>query len=827
MGHERERTDNRGANAPAEGENRYRIVSGLISDYAYAFRVSSDGRLESEWVAGALTPMTGYSVDELKAIGGWEQLLFPEDLPIALEQLKRLLGGEPSVVDYRIMRKDGVVRWVRDYARPVCDDRRGVTRIYGAVQDITDRKTAEEALRKSEERYRIVSSLISDFAYAFTVAADGTLSREWVMGAIEEMTGYTEAEFMSRNTWSPVAYPDDVRAVNRQLGVLLEGRPDVVDFRMVRKDGSTRWVRDYARPEVDAASGRVVRIYGAVQDISERKEAEEVQSVLLNVSQAVSEADNLEELLATIHRELGRLVDTTNFYVALYHEDIDKYTFPYHVDEFDDNEEIQPAPLKKSLTDYVRRLGRAQMVDGAKFQSLIDAGEVELIGAPSSVWLGVPLRTGGKVIGVVAVQSYQERSPYTERDFQVMQFVSDNIALSIERKLAEEERERLEAQIRHAQKLESLGVLAGGIAHDFNNLLTGVLGNVELALMQVPESSPAHESLREARASTERAADLSRQMLAYSGKGSFVIEPVDLNELVTEIGNLLEVSVSKNVALSYDLARELPPVVADRTQLHQVVMNLITNASDSIGDGGGVVTLRTGRLWCDRAYLSETYLDDNLDEGEYLYLEVSDTGCGMDADTLQRIFDPFFTTKFTGRGLGLASALGIVRGHRGAIKVSSSPGSGTTFTVLLPVGRSAPHVEEAARRPGADEGDVGGKVLLVDDEDAVREIGMRLLEQAGFEVVGAADGREAVDYYREHANEIACVLLDLTMPRMGGEETFKELRRIREDVRVVLSSGFSEQEVVGKFDGDGIVGFVQKPYRFEKLVSEVQTAARR
>jgi len=687
------------------------------------------------------------------------------------------------------------------------------------------REAAERTGRESEERYRIVSGLISDFAYAFKVAPDGQLSREWVTGAIEEMTGYTEAEFMSQQVWSPVSGPEDAPVVERQLEELLGGKAAVVDFRMVRKDGSAKWVRDYARPVVDPESGRVVRIYGAVQDISRRKEAEEVQSVLLNVSQAVSESDNLEELLATIHRELGRLIDTTNFYVALYHEDIDKYTFPYHVDEFDDNEEIEPSALRNSLTDYIRRLGRARMVDEATFRQLVDEGEVELIGAPSSIWLGVPLKTGGKVIGVVAVQSYKERSPYSERDFQVMMFVSDNIAMAIERKLAEEERERLEAQVRHAQKLESLGVLAGGIAHDFNNLLTGVLGNLELGLLQVDKASPVAHSLAEARASAERAADLSRQMLAYSGKGSFVIEAVDVNELVTEIGNLLEVSVSKNVALSYDLSRQLPPVIADVTQLHQVVLNLVTNASDSIGEEGGVVTLRTGVRECDRAFLSETYLDDHLPEGHYLYLEVSDTGCGMDAETVQRIFDPFFSTKFTGRGLGLASALGIIRGHSGAIKVTSEKGMGTTFTVLMPVG-SRVAVTAPEREDSTATNDEGGTVLFVDDEDAVREIGMRLLETAGFEVIGAADGVEAVDYYREHAQEISCVLLDLTMPRMGGEEAFEELRKIRDDVRVVVSSGFSEQEVAGRFADGGVFGFVQKPYKFDKLVAEVEAAAR-
>jgi len=807
-------------------EERCRVISSLVSDFVYGFRVGPAGELCDPWVAGDLARMTGYTFDELESGRCWQKLIHPDDMPIAMGQLDELLKGGSSVVDYRIIHKDGEVRWTRDYATPILDEQTGrVARIYGAVQDISGSRQTEAALRESEERYRIVSSLISDFAYGFRVGPSGELSREWVTGAVTEMTGYTEEEFIAGLGWSAAADPADAEVVKQQLAELLEGRASVADFRLKRKDGSTRWVRDYARPVKDEGTGRVARIYGAVQDIGDRKEAEDVQSVLLNVSQAVSESGNLEELLATIHHELGRLIDTTNFYVALYHEETGKYTFPYHVDQFDANEQIQPATLEKSLTDYVRRLGRAQMIEEPAFQGLVDSGEVELIGAPSAIWLGVPLKAAGKVIGVVVVQSYQESSPYSESDFQVMTFVSGNIAMAIERKLAEEERERLEAQVRHAQKLESLGVLAGGIAHDFNNLLTGVLGNIELGLLQVEEGSSAARSFTEARVSAERAADLSRQMLAYSGKGNFVIEAVDVNALVSEIGNLLEVSVSKNVALSYDLHGGLPPVVADVTQLHQVLLNLVTNASDSIGDEGGVVTLRTGIRDCDRAYLSETYLDDHLAEGDYLFIEVSDTGCGMDPETMQRIFDPFFSTKFTGRGLGLASALGIVRGHSGAIKVASGEGSGTTFTVLLPVGNCVsamrPEKEvEAASNEGV------GIVLLVDDEDAVRDIGMRLLEQAGFAVVGAADGCEAVDYYREHCDDVSCVLLDLTMPRMGGEETFQELRKIREDVRVVLSSGFSEQEVVGRFAEGGICGFVQKPYRFEKLVAEVEAAAR-
>ena len=272
-------------------EERCRVISSLISDFTYGFSVEPDGELGDAWATGDLSRMTGYTFDELRRGRRWQDLIHPDDMPIAMGQLNDLLKGESSVVDYRIIRKDGDIRWTRDYARPVLDEQTGrVVRIYGAVQDVSGRRQTEAALRESEERYRVVSSLISDFAYGFSIGPNGELSREWVTGAVTEMTGYTEEEFIAGGGWSAAADPADAEVVKGQLAEILAGRAVVVDFRLTCKDGSVRWVRDYARPVRDEATGRVARIYGAVQDISERKEAEEVQSVLLNVSQAVSPA---------------------------------------------------------------------------------------------------------------------------------------------------------------------------------------------------------------------------------------------------------------------------------------------------------------------------------------------------------------------------------------------------------------------------------------------------------------------------------------------------------------------------------------------------------
>jgi len=399
-----------------------------------------------------------------------------------------------------------------------------------------------------------------------------------------------------------------------------------------------------------------------------------------------------------------------------------------------------------------------------------------------------------------------------------------------ERKRMEKERLQLERRLLQSQKLESLGILAGGIAHDFNNLLMAILGNVDLALSDLSPLSPARESIREIETATRRAADLARQMLAYSGKGKFVLERIDLNELVREMSHLLEVTLSKKAVLKYNFAEFLPRMEGDPTQIRQIVMNLLTNASEAIGEQSGVVALSTGAMFCDRPYLRnlEPFVGapDGAPpaEGLYVYFEVADTGCGMDAETLGRIFDPFFTTKFTGRGLGLAAVLGIVRGHRGLIKVYSEPGRGTTFKVLFPA--CAEKTEQTAAAVAATGAAApwrgAGLVLVADDEETVRSITRRQLERLGFEVATAADGAEALERFRADADRVACVLLDLTMPKLGGEEVFRELRRIRPDARVILMSGYNEQDATQRFTGKRLAGFLQKPFRAQDLVDKLR-----
>ncbi|GFO55727.1 hypothetical protein GMSM_27340 [Geomonas sp. Red276] len=377
----------------------------------------------------------------------------------------------------------------------------------------------------------------------------------------------------------------------------------------------------------------------------------------------------------------------------------------------------------------------------------------------------------------------------------------------------------LEQQLLHAQKLESLGVLAGGIAHDFNNILMAIIGNADLAAMRLGAESPVLDNLHRIQEASKRAADLTKQMLAYSGKGRFMVEIVDLNLLLENMLHLLQASVSKKAQLVLELERPLPPLEADAAQLRQIVMNLVLNASEALGDEIGTITISTGVAECDRATLRQEWHEEKLAEGRYVVLEVSDTGCGMEKETLARLFDPFFTTKFTGRGLGMAAVLGIVKGHKGGVRVASEPNRGATVSILLPASRRVAELLDAYRdtpdqpeQPVAGESLLprGGKVLLVDDEEAVRRVGVEMLGQLGYSTIEAVDGEEAVEIFK--ANPVELVILDLTMPRMDGEQCLRELQRLKPGVRVIMSSGYSEQEIAPRLSGKGVAGFIQKPY---------------
>ncbi len=440
-------------------------------------------------------------------------------------------------------------------------------------------------------------------------------------------------------------------------------------------------------------------------------------------------------------------------------------------------------------------------------------------------WSQPVLSAGGRLLGTFAMYYSKPRKP-SRLHLQLIDAAARLATVALERARAEEEHRSLEAQMRQAQKLESLGVLAGGIAHDFNNLLTGIMGYASLASYSLTGTNlPAAKHVNEIQKVSQRAADLTKQMLAYSGKGRFVVMPMDLGKLVDELAHLLEISISKKARIHYDFSPDLPLVEVDPAQVQQVVMNLITNASEALGDQPGDIRIATGTIEAKREYLTSPYIDAELPAGTYVHVDVTDTGCGMDEATRTKIFDPFFTTKFTGRGLGMSAVLGIMRGHRGTIKIESQPGAGTTIRLLFPattLARPAPKKAWSNRVVTRHDLDAYGTVLIVDDEEMVRNIAAAILAESGYRVLTAVDGAQGLEVFAREAGQIDLVLLDLTMPVMDGVETLHELRKSGSDVPVVLSSGYTEQEVKDRINGDRFEAFVQKPYTRESMLETIR-----
>ena len=410
----------------------------------------------------------------------------------------------------------------------------------------------------------------------------------------------------------------------------------------------------------------------------------------------------------------------------------------------------------------------------------------------------------------------------------------NNLANALQQRGAEntrlqEEHLHLERQMLHAQKLESLGVMAGGIAHDFNNLLQSILGNMELAKTKLVPDSASQKYIVNAMSSAQRAAQLTGLMLTYVGKGFITKKDLDLNEMIRENADMLRAATSAAVSMELCLCAELPTIIADEAHLQQVVMNLMSNAAESIERPSGLIRFTTGVQCCDTACLATSLLEEKPEAGSFVFLEVSDNGCGMDKDTIKRLFEPFFTTKFTGRGLGMSAVMGIIKTHGGALFVESEPGTGTTFRVLFPIPESAP--PSAAHEPGTQLKSVAvlksgkplcGVALVVDDEKAVLRVCTKMVTLCGLTVITACDGVDAVAQFREHSDQISVVLMDLTMPNMDGITAMAEIYSIRPDSRIILSSGFNAKELGERISSQPPAGFIRKPYSMVELETELR-----
>ncbi|MEX2015883.1 MAG: PAS domain S-box protein [Candidatus Hydrogenedentales bacterium] len=776
--------------------------------------------------------MFGYSPGQLRRIDPLS-LIHPEDRPQVIDKHRRRMAGEAvgRTVEFRMHHRNGDERWVLG-SFDLIKRRDEILCTHVMLNDITQRKQAQEALLFRLQLESIISVTSSNFISSDIDQVDDNISQ--AMKALGEFTGADRAYIFSfdvkdgafkhiANTHEWCADGVTPQIQNLQ-DVPYTDYPDTFGQLLQRQVYTVPSVAalDHADPAKAGFQAQDIRSLYVVPMVFENKIvgclgldftraetaiSDDILVLLRTIGEIIAGAQSRKETMAALRDKEEKYRNILRSIVEGYYEFDLQGTLQFFNDRVPEILRYKPEDLQgihvSKLYDE-RTLGLVNSIN----KSVAETGE-----SFSAIELPL-LRADGSTV-------YIEASGALVRDGQGRQTGFRGIFRDVtERRQADEERRQLEGQMQHAQKLESLGVLAGGIAHDFNNLLMGVLANASLANQDLDEHSPTGRCLRQIELSAQRAADLANQMLTYSGKGTFTVRPLDVSALVEEMAHLLEVSTSKKARFVYMFDRSLPAIEGDATQLRQVVMNLITNASDALGEESGIIEVQTGAIDAGEAEFEDAYFNYTPTQERYVFLEVRDTGCGMDAATKERIFDPFFTSKFTGRGLGLAAVMGIIRGHRGAVKVDSERGKGTAFRVYFPASAQAkPAALEHSPATTSATGE--GTILVADDEALILDVTERILSKAGYTVLTAQDGEECLALFHERRHEIDAVLLDMTMPKLGGAEAFLAIGDIAPEVPVILSSGFNEQEASAKFGGRKPAGFLQKPYRAADLVAAI------
>ena len=714
----------------------------------------------------------GYSREELLD-KTFLEITHPDDRETCVHAIDALLTGELSTycAEKRYLRKNGTAVWARVNVSLVRDQKSQPQYFIGVVEDTTERIQAERALRESEQR--------------LTVALSATRMGVWDYDLRERRMSLSPAYaelFGSPRTyadWLALIHPDDRQRVWELGRDGVAGKNSwEAEFRVLLPDGKVRWLLTKAAVLLDD-SGEAARLVGASLDITERKQAEtalrESEELFRNLADTapvmmwMSGPDKLCTFFnktwliftgRTMEQELGN-----GWAEGVHADDLDR-CYASYCSAFDARRDFH--------IEY--RLRRA---DG-EYRWLLCSGVPRF--APGGVFAG-----------------------YIGSDIDITEFKRASVE-AVER-----------------QKLESLGVLTSGIAHDFNNLLGSVLADAELAELEVAAGSSPYEQIQRIKAVAVRAAEIVRELMIYSGQDQADFGSVDLSRLVEEMLELLKVSISKHAVLKTDLPKNLPAVRGNAAQIRQIVMNLIINASEALGEKDGVIRVTTSMAGSGRNLSSISAA--SLPEGDYLRLEVSDTGCGITEEQQSRIFDPFFTTKFAGRGLGLAVVHGIVRANGGAIHLSSTPGQGTTFQIFLPGAGAGPeqNLAPSTPYPAVETNGRAATLLLVEDEETLRTSVSKMLSRRGFSVVGAGDGSAAVDVLRGHPGKIDIILLDMTLPGTPSREVIEEAQRTRPAVKIVLTSAYSRETVAQSIDAPIVKGFIRKPFQVGDLVQLLRT----
>jgi two-component system cell cycle sensor histidine kinase/response regulator CckA len=642
----------------------------------------------------------------------------------------------------------------------------------------------------THDRYQQLFESTVDYA-AFHLSLDGTVET-WNPGA-QRIFLYEPGEIIGRTGTLLFTPEDNLQGVpEHELRFAIEsGRAE--DSRWhIRKDGSRFWANGVMVGLRDEA-GAVTGVAKIIRDDTELKRSEELLQYQLNLAEAI--ANNAAEGLILVDKE-GRLTFINRSAQSM---------FGWSQDEL----------VGQLLHDRLRcRSAEGNWLSSEECPHMKVLISGETLRSEEDFFLHkegklIPISSS---VAAIASDSTISGAVLVVRDL-------------TQKKSSEALQRENEAALQQAQKLESIGVLAGGIAHDFNNLLTGIMGNAGLArrALDSGKTEQAASLLGDVLSASQRAADLTRQLLAYAGKGRFVIASVDLCRLVSEVSTLIRASISKKINLVIDVPEDCPLVEADRAQLQQLVMNLVINGGEAIGDEPGTLTVRVRTQHVTERRERPRAEGFPIVTGEYVRIEVTDTGAGMDPETRNRIFEPFFTTKFLGRGLGLSAALGIVRGHHGAISVRSEPGRGTAFTVLLPVPREPRVSDRVSGHFLVEHGLQGaGTILVADDEEGIRALVSNVLGEAGYTVELAEDGQQVVERLRDLGDDVRLILLDLTMPELGGAEAASELRRMQPNTPIIAMSGYGDIEVLQQFSEAGVDEFLPKPFTPEELAAKVR-----
>jgi len=734
------------------------------------------------------------------------------------EVLEAFARSEAFVnLDNALKTKNGPVIWVTTNGIPVSDAKGALVGYRGSHTDISERKRAEAALRDSEQRFRAVLEGASD---GFLLADVESMRFQLCNEAFCQMLGWNREETLRLSVFD-IHPADSLDFVQKAFENIARGElRHVKDVPMKRRDGQVFLAE---------ISANLVRLEGKTyaagffRDVTELRQMEE----------RLKESEVKFRTMASAAKDAFILIDEAGC-VSFWNAAAERM-FGYSAEEIC-GQSVHETLAAQSYRDACRK-GFPNFLSGGQgpvIGKTLELTAVRKDGTEFPIELSISfIHTTGKRHSLGILRDITDRKQAedalrhardelerrvesrTEELTRVDAKLSTEIAV---RKRAQEEHRDLESKLHQVQRLESLTVLACGIAHDFNNLLLAVLGNAELALRRLPISSPIRGNLEDIRSAAETLEDLCQQMLVYAGRGTLVMEPVDLSAVVEEVRKILSISQSSKATVTYNLDRSVPRIDADRSQIQQVAMNLIINASDSLGGQPGTIRISTGVADRDKEFLISCLGNvDELTPGKYVHLEVSDTGCGMDASTRDRVFEPFFTTKPQRRGLGMAAVHGIVRQEKGAIRVDSEVGVGTTVLVLFPASHQVVETESPTVALITDSTLWQGTALVVDDEALVLRVASEMLTTLGFKVLKAQGGRAALEKFAQNPTEIRFILLDFCMPEMDGMETLRQLRQMKLESLVIVSSGYAERDCCRCFEGLGVSGFLKKPYQFDAL----------